>query len=347
VSATDNKELIGLLIALIIAAPMVGAYVGTVDDVQTPENVSEDVVLGDDGVGSLSAQNTPVGNLSAEQSLGTALRFTGANDSELIGGSVPSPDENWTVTTWARLNDSASLTSTRRVTQIGGWLYVDYNDSEWRITYYDEADLTVHQVAVNAPDPYNWTHLAVQTDGSNLRVYRNTTLVADVALGSGGASIPDADNWYGTVEETRGFDDNISRSQINATYDHPTRPVQGGDEFVRVMYDLRSGESLVDLFWTGSDAQRMNTTIVAGFDGEPVQGSSDILGADYRFDQDTNTISTVDGGVLDEAPVVFVQYSANVEGTLSGVTGTIARIVGVLLGLLLLATVGAKVQEAI
>lgn len=346
-SAVEHRELVVLLIAVILAAPMVTAYIGTVDDVQTPENLSEDVVLGDDGVGALSAQNTRVGNLSAEQSLGTALRFSGANDSELIGGSVPSPDANWTVTTWARLNESANLSSTRRVTQIGGWLYVDYNDSEWRITYYDEADLTVHQVAVNAPDPYNWTHLAVQTDGSTLRVYRNTTLVANVSLASGGATIPEADNWYGTVEETRGFDDNISRSQINATYDHPTRPVQGGDEFVRVMYDLRSGESLVDLFWTGSDAQRMNTTIVDGFEGEAVQGSSSLLSADYEFDQQTNTISTVDGGLLDEAPVVFVEYQANVEGTLSGVTGTIARIVGVLLGLLLLATVGAKVQEAI
>jgi len=347
VSAVEQRELVVLLIGVIIAAPMVGAYIGTVDDVQTPENVTEDVVLGDDGVGQLSAQNTRVGNLSAEQSLGTALYFTGSNDSEMIGGSVPSPDSNWTVTTWARLNESANLSSTRRVTQFGGWLYVDYNDSQWRITYYDESDLTVHQVAVSAPDATNLTHLAVQTDGTRLRVYRNTTLVANVSLASGGASIPAAENWYGTVEETRGFDENISRSQINATYDHPTRPVQGGDEFVRVMYDLRSGESLVDLFWTGSDAQRMNTTIVDGFDGEEVQGSSSLLSADYRFDQDTNTISTVDGGLLDEAPVVFVDYDANVEGALSGVTGTIAQLVGLLLGLLLLATVGKKVQETI
>jgi len=201
------------------------------------------------------------------------------------------------------------------------------------------------QASIPAPDPYNRTQIGVAANETHLVVYRNTADVMTLSLASGGATVPEADNWYGTVEETRLFDDRLSHDKINATYDHPTRPVQGGDELARVMYDMWPSEATVDIYWSRSSMQRTNTSVVEGFEGEPVSRGSDLLGNDYSFDQDTNTISVHDGGVLDEAPVVFVSYDANVEGALSGVTGTVMQLVGLLLGLLMLATVAVKVQE--
>lgn len=333
------------VIGLAVVAIVVNAFFVGLADVGTDQQAEEDVILGLDQQGAL-AYSGPVSNMQVEQSLGTALRFNGANDSELTGGTAPDPNVNWTVTTWARLNDSVPNSSEMRLLQIGGWLYVDFNDTQWRVTYYERDDLQVHQASFNAPAPYNWTHLTIRENDTHLWFARNKTHVMTLSLASGGASVPNASNWNGSAEETRVFNATLSRSKINATYDQPTAPVDGGDEEGRVMYDIRPGETEVDIYWTGTDMTRpkKNVTIVDGFDGQPATEATagGLLGGDWTFDDKTDTLSAVDGGSLDGAPVAFVAYTQEV-GFLGGVVENAAEAAGSALALL---AIGALVLAA-
>jgi len=76
--------------------------------------------------------------------------------------------------------------------------------TEWRVTYYDEHDMTVHQVNVSAPNATTWTNLVVTANGSDgeLVVYRNNTQVGSTDLSTESGSVPqDVSNWDGRLRK--------------------------------------------------------------------------------------------------------------------------------------------------
>lgn len=103
---------------------------------------------------------------------------------------------------------------------------------------------TYREVAGGAAIPLNtWTHLAMTYDGSNLRMYRNGTLVATVAstgpfdatagpLRLGGNSIW-SEWWQGRIDEVRIYNRALSATEITTdsntqTVPFPTPPVVAG-----------------------------------------------------------------------------------------------------------------------
>jgi len=322
-----------LLVFNIVIGPALSGATG-------PErSVDEQVILYPDGSGELSTDGE-VRNFSATQSLGDAVAFTGANDSELTGQASLAVSGNWTVTTWARRDPNA--TGDRRVLQLDGWLYLTHNESaqQWRVTYYDESDLQVYSVTAAAPSPETWTLLAIERNATALSVARNNTTVATVPIdGVGGGAVRNASNWDGTVEETRVINETLTPTQRGRIYRTPTAPLST-DDSARIYYDAYAGESTIDVYYTGSDLTLSNASVVAGFDGQPLVEDDplDLTTDDYV--RDGTTIATTGDGNLTGAPVVFASYDTGGEG--GGVSGANA-----LLGLVLIAAALAIIQNVI
>jgi len=298
-----TKQLGSLLLTIAILAVVLNAFFTTAIGQSEPVDIEEDVnIVG--GSGELSWDG-PIDNFSIQQSLGTSVAFTGANDSELQGEVDAPHDDTWSVSLWA----AADTVRTQRAAQLDGWLMVDLvNDStqpEWRITYYDDGDWEVDQVSINATDPTTMTNLVITGNGSEMAVYRNNTHAATVAL-DGGDQVPtNVSNWDGRLEETRVLDDVVNSSQRNTLYSTPTAPVKA-NETARVYFDARADEDTIDVYRTGQDLTISNASVVDGFDGQQLEDDGLFTNGDYR--RSGGDITVVDDGKLDGAPVAFVAY---------------------------------------
>lgn len=259
------------------------------------------------GSGDLSAESD-ITNFTIEQSLGDAVAFSGANDSELRGRADIQRDETWSTSTWARV-DAASENETMRALQFGGWLMVDYDGaaSEWRVTVYDEQTLNTYQVTAAAPDPTTWTHLVVTHNESELALWVDGSVAATTPTTDGSdATVPtDVANWDGTVEETRVLDDLVDSSEVTTLHDTPTAPVRA-NESARIYYDAYPEEDSVDVYRTGADLTLSNASFVDGFAGQDLEKDGLLTNGDYRLEGET--VVAMAGGALDGAPVAFVSY---------------------------------------
>lgn len=245
---------------------------------------------------------------SVEDSRGNAVRLTGADDSFVQ--SQESVDlasgDNWTVATWARVRDgqgSASMTAV----SANGEVLIQYNGSEgnWSVWYYDEGARNSYRANVSAPDqPGNFTLVTATSNGTHMWIYANQTKgdVVDVT----GNSIVDADlsstNWNGTLDETRTFNGSTNDSEQADLHNNPVAPRPTRDRTARLMYDEGQGDTTA-IFFTGTRADLSNFSWVDGLNGHELSE-----GTDYEIDTGAGTITALDGGKIDGAPVVWIDY---------------------------------------
>lgn len=298
-----GSAVVALLIIVAVVTPIATAAI----DLSSPEPVAEDVYLGADGQGETS-KDSNIQSFEAEQSLGTAVKFTGAPDSQLNGSAQIQRDDTWTTTTWARLNSTVDQSNaTMRVLRLGDWLYLTFDQGQWRVAHYDDSTLNTYVLTANAPHPAaNYTHLSVKKNSTTLALYRNNTQVNSTPLSqSSNGDIKNASNLHGRAEETRVLDDPLNSSQRQQLIDRPTAPLKA-NETARIYYDARADETAIDVYRTGADLQMENVSVVDGFSGEDIQADGLVASGDYN--RDGSTVTAVDGGKLDGAPVVFVFY---------------------------------------
>jgi len=174
----ETKQLASLILTIVVVGLVLNQFFAVTIAASEDVDISEDVLI-TGGSGELSWDGG-VEDFTIKQSLGDSVELTGAEDSKLVGDATVEHDETWTVSLWA----NASQNRTQRAVQFGGWFMVDLvnvsdTTTEWRVTYYDEHDMTVHQVNVSAPNATTWTNLVVTANGSDgeLVVYRNNTQV--------------------------------------------------------------------------------------------------------------------------------------------------------------------------
>jgi len=309
-----------------IGVVLISTFVGAVADQTAPEDIAEDVLIAG-GDGDVSHEG-PVENLTVNQSLGTAVEFTGASDSGLQGQADIDHDETWSASLWARSDQVRD----QRALQLDDWLYVDLVNNSgtaaWRVTYYDEFNRQTEQLQVSASNSTTtWTNLVVTSNGSTLTLFENNSQVASTPI-NGGDSIPNGtNNWDGRLEETRVLDDEVNSSQRSTLYSEPTAPVKA-NETARIYFDLRPSEGSVDIYRTGTDLDLSNASRVDGF-----QGQGAVEGPDYEFSR--LTLTALDGGTLDGAPVAFVDY----DGVAAAFGGFITQFRSILNGALPLAAV--------
>jgi hypothetical protein len=337
-----------VFILLAAAVAVMNAMISPALNDTVRRSVDEQVLLHPDGSGELSADGE-IENFSANQTLGTAVELTGANDSELSGQASIPVSGNWTVTTWAKRDAAAS--GDRRVLQLDGWLYLTHNASaqQWRVTFYDEATLQVYSVTAAAPSPETWTMLSIERNATTLSVARNNTTAASVPIdGTGSGAVVDAENWDGELEETRVINETVTPIQRGRIYDQPTTPLEV-DEVARIYYDGYANESSVDVYRTGEDLAMQNASFVVGFDGQPLVEDDvlDLAVDDYQ--RDGTTISTTSDGNLTGAPVVFVSYDGSFSGGGIGSGSGSEGVPGadLLLGLVLIAAVAVIIEGLI
>jgi len=341
-STSDIRQIGSIVTTVLFALVILSAVVGVgLDLTGGVGHVESQFLIADDGEADLGA--TGVENLTAQQSLGDAVELTGANDSEIQGTAVLAHDETWTVSTWAELDADAG-TETRRALQLGGWLMIDWNAStgQWVVTYYDESALEVHQLTAPASEPVNITHLAVRANTSTLSLAVNDSVVATDSLSDGGgATVPTAANWDGRVEETRLLDDAVSPAERGSLYASPTAPVKA-NETARIMYDAYDGETSVDVYRTGSDLELSNASFVPGFNGQALTADDGTGSGDYRVSD--GTFIVVDGGQLDGAPVVFLEFDGESGGPFRSLITTAIRVGGAAFILVLLGAVALGIN---
>lgn len=253
-------------------------------------------------------------NETLYDSLGNALRLTGANDSYVETETeidVPT-DQNFTVSTWARVNrsgDAENMTMTALTVQGEAVLAYNGTTGNWTGYYYSDKTRDSYRVDVNAPNqPGNLTRVSLWANGTHLAIYRNTTQGQIVALGDSTADASiGAGNWNGTVEETSVDGHPVTDTQRNELVNDPVSVRPGGDHRARLMYDELSGTSLRALWATGG-ATASNASLVEGFPGE-VLDRADLLGnGDYRWRIEGPEVKPLDGGEVDGAPILWAEY---------------------------------------
>lgn len=245
---------------------------------------------------------------SVQDSRGNAVRLTGADDSYVQ--SQESVDlasgDNWTVATWARVRDGQGAASMTAVSADGEVL-IQYNGSrsEWSAWYYDEGARNSYRANVSAPDqPGNLTLVTATANSTHFWIYANQTRGETVKIT--GSNIVDADvssgNWNGTLDETRTFNGTTNDSEQADLHNNPVAPRPSRDRTARLMYDEGQGDTTA-IFFTGTRADLSNFSWVDGLDGHELTE-----GTDYEIDTSAGTITALDGGKIDGAPVVWIDY---------------------------------------
>lgn len=258
------------------------------------------------GSGAWHTLNDKTGyNETVYNSRGYAVNLTGASDSYIESDSniAIATDQNWTVATWARV-DQPSVSENMTVLSINGRLALTYNGttSEWVAWYYNDGSGNSHEVAVAAPDQSgNFTHLTATLNGTHLTLYRNNTASNSVDVtASGTVDAPvNSSNFNGRLEETRTFDKVLNSSDRGELVKSPLEPQPGQNRTARVMYDEPYRSNQLVLF-SGASLDQSNVTFSSGFEGSKVAEKNytfDSTGPRIRVDSQTNL------------PVVYVDYT--------------------------------------
>jgi len=242
-------------------------------------------------------------------STGYAIELTGADDSfyESNSNIDLASDGNWSVSTWARVDDDAGDENMTAVSA-NGRVIIQYNgsDGNWSVWYYDDGTGNSYVLETDAPDqPGNLTLVTATANNTHIKVYRNDTLAATENLST--SSVEDADlnatNWDGTLDETRVFDDGTNDSEQSDLYNNPVAPRPERNRTARLMFDEGSGDRTA-IYFTPTYADLSNHTwVTTGLDGHILTD-----GTDYTLNQDSGTITALDGGRIDGAPVVWIDY---------------------------------------
>ena len=303
--------LVVLTITLLFGMQLVGAFANGLGAVQAPHNVtsSPDPITGEAvEFADTQGPSSVLGVYSVEDSTGYGLYLTGASDSYYQSKESVNlaADDTWSVSTWARVNASAT-SDTMTAVSANGRVLIQYNGStsEWVGWYYDDGTGNSYRLSGSAPNqPGNLSLVTVTSNATHVVLYRNTTQldVRDISTSSVEDAELNASNWHGTLDETRVFDDYTNASEQSDLHSNPVAPRPDRTRTARLTFDEGSG-STTAIYFTGTVATLSNHTWVDGLEGHELTD-----GVDYTLNQDSGTITALDGGRIDGAPVVWVTY---------------------------------------
>jgi hypothetical protein len=321
---------------------------------QTGEEATSDTVLLGDAGEWVTIADTIGTDPTAYDSRGYAVAMTGANDSYVRSTSsvALASDETWTVAAWGAVDENAS-SDRMALISADGRVIIEYDDANgnWSAWYYDDGSTDSYRVNVSAPDqPGNLTHVAVRSNGTHMTIYANATAgeTVDVTTANIANAPVESDNWHGRLDEARTFDDALSEATIGELHSDGVGAQPGTNRTSRAMFDEPDRDQQ-RLFFSGASLETSNVTYTTGLPGNELDGATitnDLTGAtDYEWDTQGPRIKPVDGGRLDGAPVVYVDWATK------GATGTFARdfteaveLAGVALLVAILATVVGILQ---
>lgn len=319
--------LVVLSIILLLGMQLVGQAAIGLGSVQPPANYTSgpDPVTGEAvEFADTAGPSKVLAVYSVKDSTGYGVFLTGAADSYYQSKKKVNlaSDDTWSVSTWAEVA-AAGENDTMTAVSADGRVLIQYNGStsEWVGWYYDDGTGNSYRLAGGAPNqPGNLTLVTVTANASHVVLYRNATQLDVQSVTTDAVENADlgAGNWHGTLDETRVFDDFTNASEQSTLHSEPVAPRPRRDRTARIMFDEGSG-SVADIYFTGTAATLSNHSWVSGLAGHELTD-----GADYTLNQHSGTITALDGGKIDGAPVVWVTY--RYEG-LNDV-GVVARNIG-------------------
>jgi len=239
---------------------------------------------------------------------GFALQLQGAQNSYAESTSVLSlgGNSNFTLSTWASVNESATSANMTAVSY-DGRVMIQYLDGTWSGWYYDESTRNSHRVNITATSPTARSLVTVTANETHLSIYENTTQgeTTSITTSSLADGTLNTTNWDGVLEETKAYSQGSNATQVTSLYNNPIEPQQRTDKQFRVMWDQPDRVQYVVYADAGIDVT--NGKWVAGFAEQQMQ-SKNILGGDYEWQTDGPRIKPLSGGELDGFPVAYASY---------------------------------------
>lgn len=199
---------------------------------------------------------------------------------------------------------------------------VQYDAGEWRAIYDNgtqSADATVP-----APSPADgWTHVCARHDASAGELTLNAAgNSSTVNLTTTTAVRNVSESWTGRLDEVRIWNRTLSSSEVNAYETDTVLPITG-DRVARFQFDEGSGTN-TQVYFAGDTADIGSASWAQGLAADEAPESA------YGLSGDPFSVTLASGGILDGAPVVYVDYSSRFGDLLSNVFTTGAAALGLL-----------------
>lgn len=302
----EDSEIIGFAVALVVIGVVFAQLIVSPIFATGQETLNDDVEIANDEGTIETGWLTSIDSLtSTEATLGDSVRLTGASDSEVVASGVGDMGETFTVCSHATAAQSVVDNNETRVILRYSGVALEYNGSDdvYRAWWYNESSRQTYDATVAATSPAERTAVCATHNGTHLFVYENTTKGTPVATSGTSSASLNADNWNGTLDETRLYAAPLNDSQVSEYVNEPAVGVSGTRVDARLMYDTRDDTATsVPVYFAGADAELSNASFGSG-----VSGPSLSEGTDYERDGDT--LIALDGGALSgDGDVLFVTF---------------------------------------
>jgi len=207
-----------------------------------------------------------------------------------------------------------------------------YERGEWTLRAENQTGATAYANASASLGGQTTLSGAYNESAGVVELYVNGSLVDTASFTTQTVARDPAADWVGTVDEVRLWNQSLTRSEHRAYHQEPARAITG-NRSLRLMFD---DDRVFTAYFASGDASAVGET--AQTDGVADPGLA--RGADYRIDTDAETIETVNGGLVDGAPVLLVGGGGALPSTVATVIGGAASALELLpvVMLLLIAT---------
>lgn len=232
---------------------------------------------------------------------GTAIALTGQ------GAYIDDPTADrvfetgsWAIATTVDADESVVDSQDTRVVyaQNNESVLLLYERGNWTLRVENATGATAY---AEAPATRDREELGAQYNATagEVELYVDGSLADTAAFTAASEPRDPAAAWIGTVDEVRAWNASLGASDHAAYASQPVRPVATDTAALRLMFN--DGQPLVAYYAAGDAAAVGDADLAAG-----VSGPGLTAGTDYAVDSGNNTIRTLDGGFVDDAPVLIV-----------------------------------------
>jgi len=318
-----TEQIIGVVIlglAAMFGLAIFGSLAGVATDMGTSAG-SEEIspTAGDSYVLDRAIDDSQNLGLSVSPTREQGIKLDGSGTIETNVSNWTTDNSSWSLAVTARLDESANQQATYSVVGVeNATILVEYADGSWRSIYYDGNSSAVASVA--ATDETSLTPLVV---GWN-ETASELTLTTESGSSTGALTTTDptrhvANDLVGTVDEIRFFNSELSSSSESTYLADPIDPLEEETHAGRIMFEEGSGDT-AEVFY----ASNMTATISGGTWASGVSAPALEQGVDYQISTNPLTLTVVDGGYLDGAPVAYASWGTGLSGPLATLIGGFA-----------------------
>lgn len=244
----------------------------------------------------------------------------------------------WTATVAVKLAPDASTAAT--------YTLLGYQHDEFSLHYSNGSylghvaiDNQSATTTIPAPNPRTWTVVGIHynADNDTANLVRATTRSTPVALTNASASRPVSQALNGRLDELRLFHDRLTDSQLSRYSATPAASLPQANRVARIMWDVDT-TGTPRVWFTGTTA-----SVIGGTLGNGIPQPGLVQGQDYQLLSDPFRVQTLDGGLIDEAPVAFVSWG----GPLGHFFNSLVSLGNAALTLLIVAALGVAGRRAL